>query len=192
MNTFDVTVLVPGRARGDRAGAGGIAIGAVHVRQDADAQRRFSAGRQGCCKQSYCKLAAQASARARRSELSDPLNGVEEINPQVLKSMGISEAQIQAELASGYENWIEPLVSAGDYASALKVAEEALRANWSHLDRARTAQLYLLAGRLYWKQKKYVHGLFVALRAMVKYPPMTKRFIKALGRRLGVVARRSA
>jgi glycosyltransferase involved in cell wall biosynthesis len=143
-------------------------------------------------KQSYCKLAAQASSVARRSGKSDPLEGVKEITPQFLGAMGISEGQIQHELAAGYTNWIEPFVKSGDKASALRVAQEALQVRWTYLDRAETAKLYLLAAQLYWSQKQFVHSLLVVVRTILIYPPMAMRFVRALARRMGAIEQRSA
>ena len=56
--------------------------------------------------QILCALAAQAAAALRRAGKSDPLDSAKEINPELLVRMGVTEAQQQKELASGYFGYI--------------------------------------------------------------------------------------
>lgn len=155
----------------------------VHPSQVSVSRRRM---------QSYCKLAAQASAIARKSGQPDPLNDVEKIGPPILNKLGISESQIQRELASGYEGWIRPLEIAGEIHAACNVAHEVLQSRWTHLERTEAANLLLLVAQLYWKQRKVLQALLVTARIIIIYPPMLRRFIKAFGKRLRGMAERIA
>ncbi|MGA7566711.1 MAG: glycosyltransferase, partial [Terriglobales bacterium] len=59
--------------------------------------------------QTLSKLAAKASASFRRSGELDPLNAVEEITPETLAALGVTEAMQQNELACDYRHWIRTM-----------------------------------------------------------------------------------
>jgi glycosyltransferase involved in cell wall biosynthesis len=138
-------------------------------------------------KQTLCKLAAQASAASRRAGKPDSLNSVREVTPATLQSMGVSEAQQQAELATEYRNWIESMELSGEYATALKVTKEAIRSGWYHISRSQIAEFHFTAARLYWKQEKVVSSFFAAVQAVVRRPQMLRRFVGPVRRRLRFV-----
>jgi glycosyltransferase involved in cell wall biosynthesis len=138
-------------------------------------------------KQTLCKLAAQASAASRRAGKKDPLDSVREINTAALVSMGVSEAQQQAELASDYRTWIESMEFSGEHAAALKVTLEALRSGWSHISRSQIAEFYFTAARLYWKQNKVASSFFAAFQAVLRQPQMLRRFVGPMRNRLRFV-----
>jgi GT2 family glycosyltransferase len=128
-------------------------------------------------------LAAQVSAAYRKKGIPDPLNSVKAITPELLTSLNVSQADMQAALFSNYSNWIQNLHAAREYRAALEIAEEVLKSNWEHLDRSELADLQLLVARIHWKQGQYLESFAAACRA--KASAVTKHFGKTLLRRVG-------
>lgn len=136
--------------------------------------------------QTLCKLAAQASASARKSGKPDPLDVAPEINPALLLRLGVTEPTQQAALFSDYQNWILCMFEAGEDAVALKASEEALNSNWKFVDRHQLGDLTYMAARLYWKQKRHLKSMFATLRAISLQPALAKRLTGPVRRRIPV------
>jgi glycosyltransferase involved in cell wall biosynthesis len=134
-------------------------------------------------KQTLCKLAAQASAAARRAGRPDPLDTISEITPRTLEEIGISEAQQQSELATDYKNWIRFMDTSGQRDAAVKVAMEALRSRWKHLNRSDIAEFHFAAARLYWKEKRFAPCFFQMCLTVLKNPRTLHRFFTTLRHR---------
>jgi GT2 family glycosyltransferase len=131
--------------------------------------------------QSLCILAAQASASSRRNGRVDPLNLVEEITPAVLVAMGVSKS---AQQVAADRDVIRSLYLAGNYSSALKTANEALRSpDWEYAERWQTAEVWLLVARLFWRQRKFARAFLAAGRAFVTRPVILGHPLKPLFRR---------
>jgi glycosyltransferase involved in cell wall biosynthesis len=137
--------------------------------------------------QTFCKLAAQVSASSRKSGNPDPLNSVQEITPELLLRLGVSEASQQADLASDYQRWIQSMSMAGEASVALKATEEALHSNWKFVGRNQIADLNFTAARLYWKQKHFFKGMVSTIRAVILQPVLAKRLVGPVLRRLHLV-----
>lgn len=86
-----------------------------------------------CRSQALGAIASQVAARARRSGEPDPLDGVKEITPAVLKELGASESVLHTALARQYLSCIRNMASAGESSSALKALEEL---DWSDFKQA--------------------------------------------------------
>jgi hypothetical protein len=132
-------------------------------------------------------LAALVSASLRRNGLPDTLDAVSEITPEVLAGLGVSRARVQNEVASYTSHWIRIMSTAGEDATALKAALEALRCNLDGVERWRIADLRLTVARLQWKQGRPLSSGLSALQAVLTRPVVLGRPLKPLLRRIGVV-----
>jgi glycosyltransferase involved in cell wall biosynthesis len=141
-------------------------------------------------RQTFCKLAAQASASSRKTGSSDPLNAVEEITPVVLARLGVTEATQQADLFADYLSWIMNLSAAGEYPDALKATVEALQSNWEFIERRKIAHLYYTSAQLYFRQKSFGNGFLAVCRAVMTQPAIAKRLGEGLLWRLGRIRSR--
>jgi hypothetical protein len=136
--------------------------------------------------QTFCVLAAQASAAFRKKGSADPLSAAKAITPELLTTLCVSEAQVQTLLFSHYRDWITNSLAANEYSVALQIANEALQSDWKYIERREIAHLQLIAAQLNWRQKQFRAGIFAACHAMRQQPAMAGRFGKALLRRIGL------
>jgi hypothetical protein len=130
--------------------------------------------------QSLGILAAQLAASSRRDRLPDPLTSVEEITPKSLAELGVSKAEQQNHLASYATHWIRTVCMTREYSAALNVAREILRSEVEHVERWQVANLWLVAARLCWKQRRFAEACLSAARAVVTRPNVVGRPIKPL------------
>jgi len=137
--------------------------------------------------QTFGVLAAKASALSRRNGHPDPLNAEQEITPEVLASLGVTEARQQNELASDRRQWVQHMCMAGEYSIALTAALETLQSNLEHVERWQIADLHLTVARLYWRQRRFVMSLLAAGHAVVTRPLVAGRPLKPLLQRLRLV-----
>jgi glycosyltransferase involved in cell wall biosynthesis len=129
--------------------------------------------------QSICGLAGQASAIARRNGSPDPLDDVNEITPGVLSGLGVTEARLQATLASECWWWIRSVFAAGQDELALKSALEMLGRNWQYAEGRQIADVQLMVARLYWRQNKFSDSLLAVGRAVMIQPILVGRALKS-------------
>lgn len=138
--------------------------------------------------QTLCILAAQASAVSRSARSLDPMESIEEINPEVLGELGVSEATQQVGLASDSRDWVRNMIAAGEHAVALKAVVEILQScDWKYVESWRIAELWLTAARLYWDQGRFASSLRAVRRAIVVRPAVLGRPLKPLLRWVGLV-----
>ncbi len=132
-----------------------------------------------------CFLAARAAADLRRSGKPDPLNSVGEITPEVLSSMGVSEATWQRALSTWYGWAIATAEELGEYPSALELAAEMLNfSDWKHVDRWRVADVLLKSARIHWRRRKFLQSALAAGRAVLIRPVVVGRPLKLMLRRI--------
>jgi hypothetical protein len=136
--------------------------------------------------QTLALLAARASASARRTQSTDPLNSVHEITPAVLLGMGVTHAQQEAEIFLQYRIWIRNLFVAGEYSVALKAAMEALGSDCEDIDQRTIADLRLNVARLYWKQKRFFRCFVAACHAVITKPAIARDLFESLLRRIKI------
>lgn len=136
--------------------------------------------------QTIAKLAAQAAASARRSGEADPLDSVQEISESLLLEMGVTHARLQAALFWGYQDWVYNMFLAGEYSVALRTALEVLGSDWEDVDRRQIADLRLMVGRLFWKQKRFLRSLVAACHAVVAKPILARDLFESLWRKVGL------
>lgn len=132
------------------------------------------------------KLAAQASAAARRTGNEDPFDSVPEITESLLLELGVSHAQLQAALFRGYQDWIYNMFLAGEYAVALKSAREVLESDWKVVDKKQLADLRLMVARLFWKQRRFNRSLAAASLALVAKPILVRDMFETVLRKVGL------
>ena len=130
--------------------------------------------------QTLGKLAAQTSALSRRNGNQDPLSDTAEITPEVLARLGVTYARQQQEVALDRHQWIRNRCAVGEYSLALDAAHEMLQSDLEHVERWLTADLRLLAARLYWKQRKFAASCLTAAHAFMTRPTMIGRPAKPL------------
>lgn len=137
--------------------------------------------------QTFCILAAQASASLRSRGASDLLQTSNEITPELLQTLGITEDIRQTALASDCRDWVRNMISAGECAVALRAVVEFLESSsWKHVERWRIADLWLTAARLYWGQQQFLKSLLTVGHALVVRPVVLGRPFKPLLRRIGL------
>lgn len=135
--------------------------------------------------QTLSVLAAQVSTTARKSGNPDPLQGVQEITPELLTGLGVSEARRQTALASDCRDWVRNMCLAGEYMVALQAALEILRSSdVEFAERRQIADLWLVTAWLYWKQKGFLNSLLAVAHALRTRPVLVVRPLKQLLHRL--------
>jgi glycosyltransferase involved in cell wall biosynthesis len=137
-------------------------------------------------KQILASLGARASALARRTEGTEPLNSVQEITSAVLLRMGVTHARQQAEIFREYRNWVRNLFVAGEYSVALKAAMEVLGSDCEDIDQRIIADLRLNVARLYWKQKRFFRCFVAACHAVITKPAIARDLFESLLRRIKI------
>jgi len=142
----------------------------VHASQTSISQR---------VQQTFCKLAAQASALARRSGQPDPLNSVHEVSTELLASMGVTEARLKHELAADCRDWVHNMFLAGEYDVALRVALDFFRSDLRHVERWQRADLLVWVARIYWRQNRVFSCMLAALCAVANRPALAGTLLRS-------------
>ena len=139
--------------------------------------------------QTFCAVAARASAAFRKNGSPDLLNREKAITPELLARLGVSEAELQTSLFSNYRDWIRNMVAAKEYSVALQIAAEMLQSDWEYVEQWKIACLQLIAARLYWRQKRFPKSFVSACHAVRQPAALAKDFGQALLRRIGRAVR---
>jgi hypothetical protein len=133
-------------------------------------------------------LAARLSAAARKRGDADPLDSVEEVTPELLSSLGVTQEQQQTAFAGAYLQWIRNLYLAGESSAALSAALEMLRSSqWEHADLAVT-DIRILTARIYWQQRQLINSAIAVGHAIRKQPLVLARPLRHLLRWVGLTA----
>lgn len=134
--------------------------------------------------QTLCKLAAQASAAARRKGMADPLDGIAGITPAVLAGAGVSQMALNSDVISSVRWWISVLCDAREYDAAIAVALQTLRSDLTGVDTREVVDLYLVASRHALTQRRFLLSMGAALRASIIRPAVVGQLVKRIWRRL--------
>jgi hypothetical protein len=137
--------------------------------------------------QTYCSVAARASAAIRKVGDPDPLDSVDAITPELLTSLHVSPAELEVSLFKDNRAWVNNMMATKNYAVALQLATEMLASDWEYVERRQIARLQMVVARLYWKQKQYDASFFSVCH--VATPAVAIDFGKALLRRISRFAR---
>jgi glycosyltransferase involved in cell wall biosynthesis len=139
--------------------------------------------------QILCALAVQAAASLRRAGKPDPLDSTNEITPELLVRMGVSEAEQGKELANGYFGYINHVYGAGYYAAVPEATAEMFQTcRGKYLDSRLISDMHLLCAKAYWKQGKIVRSLISCGRAAYARPRLVGRPFRPLLRLRGFLS----
>jgi hypothetical protein len=136
--------------------------------------------------QTLCKLAAQASAVARRNGQPDLLETIQEITPSLLSTLGISEFTQRNSVVTDSLIWIQNMVEAGDYAAALNAARRIVESDLGQVEPRQVSELYLVIAKLCWIDKKLLEFILSVGRAVLARPILIGRPLKPLLHRIGL------
>lgn len=137
--------------------------------------------------QTFCAVAARASAAFRKNGSPDPLDSVESITPELLASLRVSPAELQVSLFRDYRDWIVSMSSAKEYSVALQIAADLLQSDWEYIERREIAYLHRILARVYWRNRQFRKSFFAACRGVRL--ALDKHFGKKLLRRIWKLAR---
>jgi len=103
------------------------------------------------------------------------------VTAEVLTRHGVSEAKQEHVLMSRYRDSIYILSLQGDIPDALDLSESMFRSSrWEHVERSLKAHLWLLTASLYWGRGQLKKSLQAVGRALVTWPIVAVRPLKAL------------
>jgi hypothetical protein len=137
--------------------------------------------------QTLCSLAVRASAKLRRRGGPDPLNSVQAVTPDLLKQMGVGEAELQFALAAEFRGWIQFMCAAGEWTAALTAASELLRSSdWKFVETRAVGDMYLQVAKLAWDHNRFWMSIVTAGQAVLKRPRVAGRPVRLLLQRIGL------
>lgn len=134
--------------------------------------------------QVLCVLAARAAALLRRSGKPDPLSNIDEINAQLLDTMGIRASQTGELLASGYWNWIHALRRSYPEAALAMVEKLRSLSASGFVTRPTLADALLIAADIHRKQGRPLRALLWEARALSVRPIVAGRYVRTALRHL--------
>jgi hypothetical protein len=137
--------------------------------------------------QTYCSLAARASAAVRKAGGPDPLDSVDAITTELLTTLHVSPAELEVSLFKDNRAWVNNMMATNSDSVALQLATEMLSSDWEYVERRQIARLQMVVARLYWKQKQYAASFFAVCHAAT--PAVAVDFGRALIRRIWRFAR---
>jgi hypothetical protein len=138
--------------------------------------------------QNISSIAARLSSASRTSGSPDPMEGVTEITPEFLIGLGIDEAKQRAALVVGYQFWMQIMMAAKEWPTALSAGNEMLNlSDKKHLGARAMADMRLEVARLYWKNNRYSMSVISATRAVITRPRVAGRPFTRLLHRIGLL-----
>jgi glycosyltransferase involved in cell wall biosynthesis len=127
------------------------------------------------------RVAALAAAAARRKGLADPLDSIDELTPESLASIGVSQTDRASAVMERYIRSTDTMCKSGRYKFALQVLKEAYSSpEWAHVDSRTASDLHLLEADALWHEGKYVRSIWKASRAFMLRPLVIARPLKPL------------
>lgn len=133
-----------------------------------------------------CVLAAAAAAEIRKRGGSDPLSGIDRITPKLLRSLGVTTAQVREALLAHYIHWID-LLRQIDTEAALGCTLQL--ACDQYVDRPARANAFLAAATIQYGQRRRAKALISAGRAVLLRPILAGRPAKRALTRLATAMR---
>jgi hypothetical protein len=129
-------------------------------------------------KQVLGTIAVQVAAQKRAEGLSDPLDNVNEITPETLVAWGIPLSEQRNEFVSECRRWNRLMCMAGEYATALKAAQEVLKGCVEGVDRWQIADLQLTVAQLLWREGRVLSSATSLGRALLTRPLLIGHLLK--------------
>jgi hypothetical protein len=128
-----------------------------------------------------CWIAARASAQIRASGGVDPLWDVDEITPEVLALLGISEAAFMEALVKAHCDWMNAMLQASNVDAALGLIEDMLQLPRStSANGALLSNACLTAARIHYKRRAFRASINSTATAIRIRPVVVGRPIKKL------------
>jgi glycosyltransferase involved in cell wall biosynthesis len=141
--------------------------------------------------QALCVIAARTAAMRRKLGEPDPLSGVEEVTPQLLRKLGVATAEIQDSLLANYGNWME-LLNTKDPDAALRIVQGFLQMADSELTkRSALADAWLKAAAIYYRHGRLGKALLYACRGILVRPIVVGRPAKRIFTKLVAEVKRA-
>lgn len=129
-------------------------------------------------------FAAQASAAHRRQGKPDPLSSANQITPEILSALGVTERDVQRYLAGAYEYWIA-LFQDNDPEAAIELCSQALpQFKPEFVGRGFLGNEWIRGSQIHRRLGHPGHALYCALQAVRARPIVAGRPLKAAFRRL--------
>lgn len=146
---------------------------------------RRQASTQNTKHQTWCVLAARAAASLRRRGGPDPLSHAKEVTPEVLRDLGVTEAETQRALVGAYGYWMRAFYQT-DPELALRIFnDDLLRLSSANpIERPVLADLWLKAAAIHYRQGRLLQALLSASRGVLIRPIVAGRPIKRAVTRL--------
>jgi hypothetical protein len=136
--------------------------------------------------QALCVLAARVAASLRSRGSADPLSGIEEVTPELVRNMGASAEEIRREAVNEHAFWL-PLLAEVNTDGGLQLIDNLLQLCYSGLgapERIAAAGALLKAASIHFKQRRFTKALASGGRGLFVQPLETGRIIKmAIARR---------
>ncbi|MGC2700892.1 MAG: glycosyltransferase [Candidatus Acidiferrales bacterium] len=135
--------------------------------------------------QTRCLVAARKAASLRDRGLPDPLCGVEEISPEFVRQLGVSDEEVRAYAAGAHVNWIGLLAEVYPD-SALRLVDSLLElCDSGSFERSAVAAALFRAAGIHFRQGRYAEGLASVCRSVSIQPIEAGRHLKwAIARRV--------
>jgi Glycosyl transferase family 2 len=141
-----------------------------------------------CKQQAISNLAARAARSLRLAGLPDPLDSANEITPRVLDELGLNCAGQRTVVARSYLTCIQSMLDAGEDSLASEVMTKmASCGDWRYLESNLIADHWLLAARVFWRERRVNKSFLAASRALLSRPIILGRPLKQLLRWLRLV-----
>jgi hypothetical protein len=139
--------------------------------------------------QTRCLVAARKAASLRERGLPDPLCGGDEITPEFVRQLGISDEDLRAYVAGAHVNWIGLLAEAYPD-SALRLVDSLLElCDSGSVERPAVAAALFRAAGIHFRQGRYAEGFASACRSVSVQPIEAGRHLKwAIARRVAHVS----
>jgi glycosyltransferase involved in cell wall biosynthesis len=132
-------------------------------------------------------VAAQRSAYLRQKGDQDTFDSIDKITPEVLRTLGVTEAAEEQAFMEDSRRWIRLLSSAGETSAALACAVELSGVPWAHVQEWQIADLHLTVARFRWMRREFDQGIRSAIRAVRIRPKVLGRPLRPWLQRLGLV-----
>ena len=139
-----------------------------------------------CSQQSLSSTIARAAALHRRTGRPDGLNGLSEITPAVLESLGVTDVSRQSALARGYLTSIQSMSEVGEYSVAGALVDTLRSFDWKSVEKSVFADYLLLSASLQWHERRFFRSAVSVVQALVTRPRTLGRPLKPLLSRLSL------
>jgi hypothetical protein len=131
-----------------------------------------------------CWIAARAAAQIRARGGADPLWETEEITPDVLTLLGVTQVDFAQALATAYFDWMNAMLQASNDEAVLHLVADLLElSRLAKIDRSMLSEACLNVAQIQFKRGAYLASIGSTARAVSIRPVVVGRPFKKLVRR---------